>query len=62
MYKRIILSAVFFMLANQVHAQSSVTLSGIIDSGISYKTGANATNGSQFAFGSGNLVTSRFIF
>lgn len=32
-----------------------------MDSGISYKSGANAANESQWAFGSGNLITSRFI-
>jgi len=62
MLKKIILSAAVLTLANQVHAQSSMTLSGIIDSGISYKTGANASDNSQWAFGSGNLITSRFIF
>jgi predicted porin len=32
-----------------------------MDSGLSYKSGANAADASQWAFGSGNLITGRFI-
>lgn len=62
MYKKIIAAAAFSLLIADAHAQSSVTFAGILDGGISYKSGSNAANSSQWAFGSGNLVTSRFIF
>ncbi|QBR01925.1 porin [Paraburkholderia pallida] len=61
MYKKVLAASALSLALVDAHAQSSVTLSGIIDSGISYKSGANAANNSQWAFGSGNLVTSRFI-
>jgi general bacterial porin, GBP family len=62
MYKKLLAVSALCLLVNDVHAQSSVTFAGIIDSGLSYKSGSNAANASQWAFGSGNLVTSRFIF
>lgn len=61
MYKKLLAVSALSLVLLDAHAQSSVTLSGIIDSGISYKSGSNAANQSQWAFGSGNLVTSRFI-
>lgn len=61
MYKKILALSALSLAVADAHAQSGVTLSGIIDSGISYKSGDNAANASQWAFGSGNLVTSRFI-
>jgi GBP family porin len=61
MYKKILAISALSLSVGGAHAQLSVTLAGIIDSGISYKSGANAANSSQWAFGSGNLVTSRFI-
>jgi general bacterial porin, GBP family len=61
MYKKLFAVSALCLAIADAHAQSSVTFSGIIDSGLSYKSGADATNSSQWAFGSGNLVTSRFI-
>jgi general bacterial porin, GBP family len=61
MYKKLLAVSALALAVADAHAQSSVTLSGIIDSGLSYKSGANAANASQWAFGSGNLITSRFI-
>lgn len=62
MYKKLFAASVICLSMADGHAQSSVTFAGIIDSGINYKSGANAANSGQWAFGSGNLVTSRFIF
>jgi general bacterial porin, GBP family len=61
MYKKVLAVSALALALGEAHAQSSVTLSGIIDSGINYKSGANAANNDQWAFGSGNLITSRFI-
>lgn len=61
MYRKVLAASALALVIGDAHAQSSVTLSGIIDSGISYKSGADAANQSQWAFGSGNLITSRFI-
>lgn len=47
MYKKLLAVSAFCLPVNDVHARSSVTFAGIIDSGLSYKTGANATNASQ---------------
>lgn len=62
MYKKLLAVSAFCLVVNDASAQSSVNFAGIIDGGLSYKSGANAANASQWAFGSGNLVTSRFIF
>jgi general bacterial porin, GBP family len=61
MYKKLIAVSALSLAVADANAQSSVTLSGILDSGLSYKSGANAADNSQWAFGSGNLITSRFI-
>ena len=43
-----------------VHAQSSVTLYGIVDTSLRYLTNANATNDSQLAMGVGPITGSRW--
>lgn len=47
-------------VASAVHAQSSVTLYGIVDSGILYKTHAAAGGGSAWSVASGIDSTSRW--
>ena len=42
------------------HAQSSVTLYGIVDTSVRYLTNANATNDSQVSMGVGPITGSRW--
>jgi len=44
------------------HAQSSVTVYGIIDTGLTYTSKVGATNSSRFSLDSGDMATSRIGF
>src|SRR5580658_3247202 len=62
MYRKIIAVLAISLVTVEAHAQSSVTLSGIIDGGISFTNGVGATDKNQWAYGQANLVVSRLIF
>jgi general bacterial porin, GBP family len=62
MYKKIIAVLAVSLVMGEAHAQSSVTLSGIIDGGLSFTNGVGANDKNQWAYGQANLVVSRFIF
>jgi GBP family porin len=62
MYRKAIAVLVVSLVMGEAHAQSSVTLSGIIDGGISFTNGVGANDKNQWAYGQANLVVSRLIF
>jgi general bacterial porin, GBP family len=62
MYRKIIAVLAVSMLMSEAQAQSSVTLSGIIDGGLSFTNGVGAPDKNQWAYGQANLVVSRLIF
>lgn len=62
MRKYLLASVVLCPMLGTANAQSSVTLAGIIDGGIGVRTGASATNGTQWAFQSGAIQTSQIVF
>lgn len=62
MYKKIITVFAVSLVMGNAYAQSSVTLSGIIDGGLSFTNGVGATDKNQWAYGQANLVVSRLIF
>jgi len=54
-------SVVLVPMIGTANAQSSVTLAGVIDGGIGFRTGASANNSTQWAFQSGAIQTSQFV-
>lgn len=62
MRKCLLASAILVPLIGTANAQSSVTLAGIIDGGIGFRTGASANNSTQWAFQSGAVQTSQIVF
>ncbi|QGZ57973.1 porin [Paraburkholderia acidiphila] len=63
MKKKILTTAILASIAGVAHAQSSVTLYGVIDAGVNYISNVkNATNGSshQFSYGDGVAQGSRW--
>jgi GBP family porin len=62
MRKRIIAVLAMSVMMSEAQAQSSVTLSGIIDGGLSFTNGVGAPDKNQWAYGQANLVVSRLIF
>jgi predicted porin len=61
MRKYLLASAILVPMIGTVNAQSSVTLAGIIDGGIGFRTGASANNATQWGFQSGAVQTSQFV-
>lgn len=49
-------------LSAAAHAQSSVTVYGVVDLGLTYTSKVGANNGSRFSLDSGDLATSRIGF
>jgi GBP family porin len=62
MYKKIIAILAISIAMSEAQAQSSVTLSGIIDGGLSFTNGVGAPDKNQWAYGQANLIVSRLIF
>jgi general bacterial porin, GBP family len=62
MYKKIIVGLAVCIAIGEAHAQSSVTLSGIIDGGLSFTNGVGAADKNQWSYGQANMVVSRLIF
>lgn len=62
MYKKIIAVLAISIAMSEAQAQSSVTLSGIIDGGLSFTNGVGAPDKNQWAYGQANLIVSRLIF
>jgi GBP family porin len=62
MYKRIIAVLAISIVMSEAQAQSSVTLSGIIDGGLSFTNGVGSPEKNQWAYGQANLIVSRLIF
>jgi general bacterial porin, GBP family len=61
MYKKLIVALSVCIVAGEACAQSSVTLSGIIDGGLAYTNGVGVGDKNQWGYGQANIVVSRFI-
>jgi GBP family porin len=60
MKKSLLALAVLGAMASAAQAQTSVTLYGIVDGGVIYRSGLNAAGDSSWAFGSGIEATNRW--
>ncbi|MFZ6731077.1 porin [Undibacterium sp. Ji42W] len=58
--KKLLGAATLACMATAAHAQTSVTIYGLIDANITYNNNADANKGSQFKLNSGGMNTSRF--
>ncbi|MFZ6874346.1 porin [Undibacterium sp. Di27W] len=58
--KKLLGLATLACMATAAHAQSTVTIYGLIDANITYNNNADANKGSQFKLNSGGMNTSRF--
>ncbi|MFZ6751105.1 porin [Undibacterium sp. Ren11W] len=62
MKKSLICAAALSMIASLAHAQSNVTIYGLIDANLTYNNNANAAKDGQFKLNSGGMNTSRLGF
>jgi predicted porin len=60
--KRTLALSLVALTANLAHAQSSVTMYGIVDAGVQYLTNADAAGHNQVSLASGSYLPSRFGF
>ncbi|WP_216675166.1 porin [Paraburkholderia elongata] len=61
MRKYLLASAILLPVISTANAQSAVTLAGIVDGGIGFRTGADAKGNTQWGFQSGAVQTSQFV-
>src|SRR5579859_5963384 len=61
MRKCLLASAILAPMITTANAQSAVTLAGILDGGVGFRTGADAKGSTQWGFQSGAVQTSQFV-
>lgn len=61
MRKWLLASAILAPMITTANAQPAVTLAGILDGGIGFRTGADAKGSTQWGFQSGAVQTSQFV-